>query len=107
MGPIFHFGEYNRNLARDYTEKQKAILNGEIPLEEMRTTELVALVAKATARGDAEDAEIAICLYDAKKNPSKYKPTCTQEEAKHILQDLTPWEINWSEERNQDSSAKS
>ena len=107
MGPRFHFGDYHRSLVNDYTEKQEAILNGEIPLEQLRMNELAVLVEKATARGDEEQVEIASDLYWAKKNPSTYKPTFTQEEAKQVLQNLTPWKIKWSTEESQSSSVKS
>ena len=90
---------FNRAIARvdiDYTERQLRILCNEIPLDEVGTTELVVLQKKAKARMDSYNYEVATLLYEIKKNPHEYRPNLTVDEAKVILQTLTPWKINWT-----------
>lgn len=79
----------------DYTPRQLAILDDEIPLDEIRTTELVAIIKKATARLDGFNLDIANDLLELKKHPSTYFPSMTVEEAKETLQELTPWKLDW------------
>lgn len=66
-----------------------------IPLEEIRTTELSAILKKADAQYDEAVQEIVRTLYQMKKSPGDYKPLYSVEKAKEILQSLTPWKINW------------
>ena len=80
----------------DYTERQMAILNDDVPFEQIRTTELSMLMARATEREDVINYNIAKRLYDAKTNPSIYTPSISVMEAKEILQSLTPWIVDWS-----------
>ena len=78
-----------------YTDRQLAILNGEIPLSEVRPNELSFLYKKAKVKGDMESYEEAMSLYLQRTAPQEYIPTYTIDEAKEVLQELTPWEINW------------
>lgn len=78
-----------------YTDRQLAILNGEIPLSEVRPNELSCLYKKAKNKGDMESYEEAMTLYLQRTAPEEYVPTYTIEEAKEVLQELTPWKINW------------
>ena len=80
---------------KDYTKRQNDILNGDIPFEEVRTTELVAIIKKAVARADNLSLSIAENMYYNKTHPDDYVPSYTRDEAKKILQSLTPWEIHW------------
>lgn len=76
-----------------YSERQAKILCGIIPVEEVRLSELAILVKKAEKIGDGENQEIAQQLYEQRSNPSVYFPPYSLEEAKAILQSLTPWKI--------------
>ena len=79
----------------EYTPKQRAILNGDLSLDEIRTTELAAIVKKALARSDELNFEIANSMRLAKKDPGNYSPKITVEEALSVLQSLTPWELDY------------
>lgn len=85
------------DVAKEYTPRQIAILNEEIPLEDVSLNELTRLRAKATARMDYENILSAKSLQEQKRNPyDKYsKPKYTLEEAREILQRLTPYPIDW------------
>lgn len=78
-----------------YTERQLGILSGALSLEEVRLSELAILVKKAERIEDMETREIAERLYEHKKDPQAYFPNYTLEEARGILQRLTPWKIQW------------
>lgn len=80
----------------DYTQRQLDILNDEIPLERIRTTELVMLIRRAAEREDEVNLDIAKDLYEAKVRPNEYEPSLSVDDAKAVLQRLTPWIINWS-----------
>ena len=82
----------------DYTARQVAILNDDVPIDEIRTTEVYVIMQKAKKRADDISYEIAKCLYDQKKHPCEYFPHYTMEEAKAILEALTPWKIQWNNE---------
>jgi hypothetical protein len=79
----------------DYTPRQQAILEGNVELSNIRSTELAAIVNKATARKDTFNLEIAQDLLTAKQQPTTYVPQMTTEEAHQILQKLTPWELDY------------
>ncbi len=90
---------FDRAIARldiDYTERQLKILCDEVPLDDVATKELAAIKKKAEARMDTYNYEIAALMYEVKKNPYQYKPNLTVDEAKAILQTLTPWKIDWT-----------
>ena len=94
MGAVF-FKSRPRYDILEYTERQQAIIDGIIPLEEIRTTELSAILKKADAQYDETVQEIVQILYRMKKEPDDYRPLYSVEKAKEILQSLTPWKINW------------
>lgn len=83
--------DYVAPFAPFYSDRQKAILSGELPVEDVELRELGRLRNKARNMGDEENLEIANILYEEKSNPSAglYKHY-TAEEAAEILQKLTP-----------------
>lgn len=83
----------------DYTKRQLDILNDDIPIENVRTVELVTIMKKANERADEMSYDIAQGLYDLKLHPCEYMPHYTLEEAKALLQSLTPWEILWDTDK--------
>lgn len=94
MGTPF-FNRSKQMFGLDYTDRQRAILNDDIPIDEVRLTELTAIIKKADERADAMNYDIAKGYYDLKLHPCDYMPHYTMGEAKMILQKLTPWEIHW------------
>jgi len=82
-----------------YTARQLRILLEEIPLDGVQMNELSVLVRKTLKIGDTALHDIALQLYDQKKNPMEYFPKYTLEAAKEILQMLTPWEIEWKDKK--------
>ena len=70
---------------------------GSISLEEVRVNELTLLSRKAFQNGDIDNYEIAKELLNSKQYPNTYSPSYTIEEAKEILQALTPWKIDWGD----------
>lgn len=89
------FGRNKPRTILDYTVRQRAILNYEIPIDEILTIELSALMKRANERADQMAYDIAAGLYDLKIHPCEYMPHYTMAEAKAVLQSLTPWEIHW------------
>ena len=83
--------DYVAPFAPFYSDRQKAILSGELSVEEVELRELGRLRNKARNMGDEENLEIANILYEEKSNPSAglYKHY-TAEEAAEILRRLTP-----------------
>lgn len=80
-----------------YTKRQRAVLDGSIPLDKVKADEIASIIRKAERLGDPETYEIATVLHNKKMNPDSYYPQHTVEEAKKILQSLTPWEIKWGD----------
>ena len=93
MGPIFN--RANPMFGLDYTKRQQDILNDEIPIDKIRTTELASIMKKANERADTIGYDIAKGFYELKMHPCDYMPHYTMGEAKAVLQSLTPWEIHW------------
>lgn len=93
MGPIFFKATARPDL--EYTERQFFILSELIPLDEVRKNELTAIIKKARARGDQAIQDFAEELLCIKDLPPNILPRYTIEEAKEILQRLTPWTIQW------------
>lgn len=91
--------DYVSSYGDTYTDRQLAILNNEIPLYEIRPNELSILYKKAKQKNDVDSYEIAIQMYAEKTKPQEYIPQYTIEEAKAILQELTPWIINWEKKK--------
>ena len=79
----------------DYTQRQLMILNDHIPLDRIQAKELSVLLRKALAREDDFAAEIAQCLLLQKTDPREYFPQISVEEAREILQRLTPWKLDY------------
>lgn len=92
--PIFEKAKSRKGLA--YTERQLSILRDDIPLSQISLTELFNIMKKADERCDSYNYEIAHLMYEAKSNPGSYKPNMTEGEARMILQELTPWKIDWT-----------
>ena len=72
--------DYVAPFAPFYSDRQKAILSGELSVEEVELRELGRLRNKARNMGDEENLEIANILYNH----------YTAEEAAEILRKLTP-----------------
>lgn len=89
------FGKMPQRKDLNYTPRQLDILGGDVPLEKIRTTELSVLLHKALAREDEFAAEIAQCLFLQKTDPREYFPQISVEEAREILQRLTPWKLDY------------
>lgn len=62
--------DYVAPFAPFYSDRQKAILSGELSVEEVELRELGRLRNKARNMGDEENLEIANILYEEKSNPS-------------------------------------
>lgn len=88
---------YRPNYGSSYTKRQQSILDGLIELDDIRPNELSILFRKAEQMEDAEAYEIAQELYNQKMRPDGYRPKYSKEEAKEILQRLTPWKLDWSD----------
>lgn len=88
---------YRYNYGDTYTERQQAILAGTIPLESVRACELSVLRSKALGMEDMEGYETAEFLLDKKTRPEVYESRLSDQEAKDILQSLTPWTIDWNQ----------
>ena len=88
MGKAQFFRKPN-SLETDYTPRQFAILNGDIPIEEITNTELSILLKKTKAKGDEFNHDIANSLYLEKKIPNKDFPHLNVEESRAILQSQT------------------
>ena len=80
----------------DYTPRQLLILSGDVDLADIRSQELAVLQRKAVARNDKDIYEIVSDMVFAKAHEGRYVLHYTVEEAKQVLQSLTPWAINWN-----------
>lgn len=96
--PLYEYNEanpyepiYHINYGDTFTPRQIAILQSEIPLEQVRQNELTLILRKAETMCDFEAAEEARCLLAQKANPHQYTPSMTKDEAIRILDQLTPW----------------
>jgi len=78
--------DYVAPFAPFYSDRQKAILSGELSVEEVELRELGRLRNKARNMGDEENLEIANILYEEKSNPSAgiYKHYTAEEAAVNI-----------------------
>lgn len=86
---------YRPTYGKILTEKQMLILNGTIPLEEVRPNEVTILLRKAEVIGDERILEDAQMLYERKHHPKEYWPAYTVKEAMEVLQSLTPWPTDY------------
>ncbi len=87
--------DYRPNYGKTYTERQLKIINEEISVDDVSNTELVILMRKAKAIEDFEVASKVQKLHDLKNYVESYQFTYSPEEAKDVLQALTPWKIDW------------
>ena len=94
MGPCSY--DTSKIYGYDYTERQLAILNDDIPIDEIRTTELSIIMRKAVQHNDTVNYEIANGLREQKIHPCEYFPRYTIDESMAMLQNLTPWKIQWN-----------
>ena len=79
--------DYQFNYAHPYTERQLKILDGTIPYQTVRLTDLYALMKKAEQLNDYENAELAERMYnEVKYPPDTYKPATSYEEALDFLE---------------------
>ncbi len=85
--------DYNPYGSR-FTERQLKIING-IPVENLRTTEITIVMRKAEKLGWPEIAEQVWDLYEDEIMGTDFKFKYTLEEAKEVLQKLTPRKIEW------------
>ena len=86
--------DYVRAYPPEYTERQLKILTGEIPLKEVRMNEIAIIMNKARYNNDEGNLATAEYLHLLKQHPDEYKPMMELDEAKRILQELTPWDID-------------
>lgn len=77
-----------------FTERQLKIING-IPVENLKTTEITIIIRKAEKLGWPEIAEQVWDLYEDKVMGTDFKFKYSLEEAKDVLQKLTPRKIEW------------
>lgn len=85
---------YEPVYGKHFTERQKNILDGKIPLSKVRVNEISLIKNKAFHIQDIESYEIAESFYLEKIAP-EYTSPYTPEEARTVLEQLTPWEIRW------------
>jgi len=88
---------YRPNYGSTYTTRQQNILDGLIDLKYIRPNELSIIYRKAEQMEDTESYEIALELYNRKMNPEGYFPKYSKDEARAILERLTPWPIDWGD----------
>ncbi len=93
MGPIFFKSPAKPDL--NYTERQLYIISELISLKDVGKNELTAILKKARARGDQDICDYVEELLCIKDCPPDSLPLYPLEEAKRILQRLTPWKILW------------
>ena len=77
----------------EYTNRQTSIINGEIPLDDIRINDLVTLLKKTKARHDDDYTEIVQEMLDLKNMPLSSIPLLTLEESMRLMQEMTPWVI--------------
>lgn len=87
--------DYRPSYGTVYSPKQQAILGDEIPLSEVPLNQITVLMRKAESMGDIPAYEKAKELRELKNLPNTYKPNLTANDARDILQQLTPWESKW------------
>lgn len=87
--------DYKKQYGKKFTERQLRILNEEIPIEDVRLTEIAIIMRKAESIGDEENLDIARALYAFKTHKEEYQFDVSVDDAKQTLQELTPWEIDW------------
>ena len=93
--------DYKPSYGKTYTERQRRIVNEELPLSEVRINELTIIMNKAVSMGDIPTYETAKMLRNLKihEDDGEYSLSYSPEEAKAILESLTPWKINWETQK--------
>lgn len=76
-----------------FTDRQNEIIKGVDP-SSIKLSELIVIMKKARINGFDEIAEQIYEMYED-KIVGKEKPKYSIEQAKNILQSMTPWEIKW------------
>ncbi len=79
---------YKPNYGTKYTERQLAIIAGELPLESLRLNDLQIIIRKAEGIGDIDTADKVQEMYNELKYKDRYKPTVSYEDALVILDQL-------------------
>lgn len=87
--------DYKPNYGRVYTPRQLKIMNEELPLEEFTQGELTILTRKAENLEDEAALKKIAHIQKLKNNEEEFEFSCSPDEAKDILQSLTPWQIDW------------
>lgn len=87
---------YRYNYGTTYTERQMKILNGEIDIFTIKANEIKFIIKKAEGIGDCETCKKAEELYELRTHKEEYRIDMSIEEARDVLQSLTPWEIKWN-----------
>ena len=87
--------DYKFSYGTTYTERQLKILTGEIDIFSIKANEIKFIIKKAEGIGDCETCKKAKELYELRTHQEEYHIDMSPEEARNILQTLTPWKINW------------
>lgn len=78
----------NKAYGRHYTARQMRIINGELPCETVRPSELSLLANKALAMGDDKVHQIMLSYIERQQNMDTYESPYSKEEALSILKKL-------------------
>ena len=90
---------YKPSFGRTYTARQLKIMNEELTLDEFTQGELTLLTRKAENFEDEEAlAKIAV-IQKLKNGEDNFAFSYSPDEAKDILQSLTPWAIDWDKQK--------
>ena len=82
---------YQFNYGKCFTDRQTRILTEEISIEDVPMHEISLILNKARSLGDIDGYEKAKELRERKQLSKEYTPDITVEEARAILDSLTPW----------------
>lgn len=74
--------DYQPSYGTTLTDRQKKILDEEIPLDQVRTNEITTIIRKAEAMGDEDSVAIAKMLYGLKTHKEEFSFSMTVDEAK-------------------------
>lgn len=87
--------DYKPNYGRIYTPRQMKIMNEELALDEFTQGELTLLTRKAENLEDKVALKKLAHVRKLKDDQDKYVYSMSPDEAKSVLQSLTPWTIDW------------
>jgi len=88
--------DYRYNYGTAFTQRQLDILEDRIPWEDVPFNQLTVIMRKAEGMGDVRAYEKARLFKEWKLQAEEYTPDLTKEQAQAILQQLTPWKIDWN-----------